>query len=47
MTYHVAIPAQQRETFDRALRVHTAACPAHESIKDAIEVTHSAEVAER
>ena len=47
VTYHVAIPAQQRETFDRALRVHSAACPAHESVKDAIKVTYAAEVAER
>ena len=47
VNYHVAIPAAQRDTFDRALRVHAAACPAHESVKDAIEITCSAEVAER
>ena len=47
VNYHVSIPADQRETFDRALAVHPAGCPAHESVKDAIEVTHSAEVEER
>lgn len=47
VNYHVSIPADQRETFDRALAVHPAGCPAHESVKDAIEVTHSAEVVER
>ena len=46
VNYHVAIAAGQRETFDRALRVHPAGCPAHESVKDAITVTHSAEVTE-
>ncbi len=46
VNYHVSIPSDQRETFDRALRVHPAGCPAHESVKDAITITHSAEVTE-
>lgn len=45
--YHVAIPEEQRDAFDRALRVHPAGCPAHESVKDAIAVTHSADVTAR
>ncbi len=46
VNYHVAIPAGQRETFERALRVHSGGCPAHESVKDAIAITHSADVTE-
>jgi hypothetical protein len=45
--YHLSIPAAQRETTDRALEVHPAGCPAHESVKDAIEVTWSANITER
>ena len=41
--YQLTIPAEQREAAERALRVHPAGCPAHESVKDAIEITHSAE----
>ncbi len=47
VTYHASIPGEQREAFDRALRMHPAACPAHESVKAAIDITCSAEVAER
>jgi uncharacterized OsmC-like protein len=46
LTYHVTIPAGQRETFDRALRLHPAGCPAHESVKDAIDVSYEADVTE-
>ena len=47
VTYHLAIPAAQRATADRALEVHPAGCPAHESVKDAIEITWSADIEER
>ncbi len=46
VTYHLRVPAAQRETADRALAVHARGCPAHESVKDAIDVTWSADVAD-
>ncbi len=46
VTYHLTIPAAQRELADRALEVHPAGCPAHESVKDAIAITWSAEIEE-
>ena len=46
-TYHLSIPAEQREAADRALRLHPAGCPAHESVKDSIDITWSAEIDER
>lgn len=45
--YHLAVPAAQRETAERALEVHPAGCPAHESVKDAIEVTWTADIEEK
>lgn len=42
MHYNLDIPTGTREDAERALRVYPSACPAHESVKDAIEVTHSA-----
>ena len=42
MHYDVDIPEGTREEADRALRVYPSGCPAHESVKDAIDVTHSA-----
>ena len=44
---HLEIPADQRETAERALRVHPAGCPAHESVKDAIQITWDADIIER
>ncbi len=41
--YHLSVPASQRATAERALSVHAAGCPAHESVKGAIDVTWSAE----
>ena len=42
--YHLAVPAGQRETAERAVAVHAAGCPAHESVKAAIAITSSAEI---
>lgn len=42
VNYTVDIPQGTREDAERALRVYPSGCPAHESVKDAIEVTHSA-----
>jgi len=42
--YFITVPADQRELVDRALEVHSAGCPAHESVKDAIDITYSAEI---
>jgi len=47
VTYKLPIPSEHREAAERALELHPASCPAHESVKDAIEITHSAEVEER
>ncbi|MEX2446296.1 MAG: OsmC family protein [Dehalococcoidia bacterium] len=44
--YHLRVPAAQRTTADRALQVHPAGCPAHESVKGSIEITWSADVEE-
>ncbi len=46
VNYNLSIPAAQRDTTDRALRVHPAGCPAHESVKDAIAITWSADIDE-
>ena len=40
--YDLAVPSGARETAERALRVHPEGCPAHQSVKDAIEVTWDA-----
>src|SRR5690349_1603077 len=42
--YDLAIPAEQREAAERALRFHPEGCPAHQSVKDAIEITWDASV---
>ena len=42
MHYEVAVPPEAREAAERALTVHPAGCPAHESVKDAIPVTWDA-----
>lgn len=47
VTYHLTIPAAQRTAAERALDLHAAGCPAHESVKDAIAITSSAEITER
>ena len=38
MHYDVTVPPESREAAERALAVHPAGCPAHESVKDAIAV---------
>ncbi len=40
--YEVTIPPESREAAERALRVHPEGCPAHQSVKGAIEVTWDA-----
>ena len=42
--YDVAVPAEAREATERALELHPQGCPAHQSVKDAIEVTWGATV---
>ena len=44
--YHLTIPAGTRETVDRLLDKHTDKCPTAQSLKGAVEVTWSAEIAE-
>ena len=40
--YDLAVPAAGREAADRALSVHPEGCPAHQSVKDAIQITWDA-----
>ena len=40
--YNLAVPAESREATERALAVHPAGCPAHQSVKDAIAITWDA-----
>ena len=40
--YDVAVPADSREAAERALALHPQGCPAHQSVKDAIDITWAA-----
>jgi uncharacterized OsmC-like protein len=42
--YELAVPADALEATERALAAHPQGCPAHESVKGAIEVTWHARV---
>jgi uncharacterized OsmC-like protein len=42
MHYDLTVPPEAREAVERALAVHPAGCPAHESVKDAIAITWDA-----
>jgi hypothetical protein len=42
--YDLAVPAEAREATERSLALHPRGCPAHQSVKDAIEVTWDAAV---
>src|SRR5436305_13132428 len=42
--YDLTVPPDTREATERALRSHTLGCPAHHSVKDAIEITWDATV---
>ncbi len=42
--YDLTVPPDSREATERALRVHPEGCPAHQSIKAAINVTWDATV---
>jgi uncharacterized OsmC-like protein len=42
--YELAVPAESLEATERALAAHPQGCPAHESVKGAIEVTWDANV---
>jgi len=42
--YELAVPADALDATERALMAHPAGCPAHESVKGAIEVTWDARV---
>ncbi len=42
--YDLAVPPEAREGTERALRVHPEGCPAHQSVKDAIEITWDAAI---
>jgi uncharacterized OsmC-like protein len=44
MHYEVTVPADALEATERALQLHPQGCPAHESVKGAIEVTWDAKV---
>jgi len=40
--YDLTVPAGAREAAERALHLHPEGCPAHQSVKDAIEITWDA-----
>ena len=40
--YDLTVPADAREATERALALHPQGCPAHQSVKDAIEITWAA-----
>ena len=42
--YDLAVPSDTREATERALRVHSEGCPAHQSVKAAIKITWDATV---
>jgi uncharacterized OsmC-like protein len=44
MHYDLTVPPESREAAERALAVHPAGCPAHESVKAAIAVTWDAKL---
>ena len=43
--YHLTIPTDKQEEAQRALEVHPAGCPAHQSVKDSIRFTIEADFA--
>ncbi len=40
--YELAVPAEARDATERALVAHPQGCPAHQSVKNAIQITWSA-----
>lgn len=44
--YDLPIPAGKRVEAERALEVHPLGCPAHQSVKDAIKITWTADIKE-
>lgn len=44
MHYDLTVPPDAREATERALRVHPEGCPAHQSVKGAIDVTWDAKI---
>lgn len=44
MKYELAVPAEHRESTERALVLHPQGCPAHQSVQGAIDVTWEARV---
>jgi hypothetical protein len=40
--YDLAVPADAREATERALTAHVQGCPAHQSVKDAIDISWDA-----
>lgn len=42
--YDLTVPPESREAAERALRVHPEGCPAHQSVKDAIQVAWDAQL---
>ncbi len=40
--YDLVVPAEARDAAERALALHPQGCPAHQSVKDAIDITCAA-----
>ena len=45
--YALAVPPDGRDATERALALHVQGCPAHQSVKDAIEITWDADAPRR
>jgi uncharacterized OsmC-like protein len=45
--YDLEIPREKRDEAERALRVHPQGCASHESVKDAIKVSWTADIKEK
>ncbi len=47
VNYSISIVSGKREDAERAVRVHAGGCPAYQSVKDAIDITWTADIEER
>jgi organic hydroperoxide reductase OsmC/OhrA len=46
ITYRLRIPAEARETVDRALETHQTKCPTAQSLRDSVNISWEAEISE-
>ena len=46
ITYRLRVPADARETVDRALETHQSKCPTAHSLRGSVDITWEAEISE-